>query len=49
MKYDDLDIMAFQLLLIMGALVLGILLGSRTTRGLPPPDSKAQRSRVSHL
>jgi hypothetical protein len=46
---DDLDVLAFQLCLIMGAFCLGALLGARNTRGLPPPDSKAQRNRVSYL
>lgn len=43
MRYDDLDIMAIQLLLIMGAFVLGALLGSRDRRVLPPPDARAIR------
>jgi hypothetical protein len=43
MKYDDLEIMAFQLLLVMGAFVLGALLGARDRRKLPPPDSRAVR------
>lgn len=49
MKYDDLDIMAFQLLAIMGAFVLGVVLGARDRSSLPPPDPKSLRSRVSHL
>jgi hypothetical protein len=49
MKYDDLDIIAIQLLFIMGAFVLGALLGSRDRRSLPPPDPKTQRNRVSYL
>ena len=40
---DDIEVMAFQLLLVMGAFVLGALLGARDRRSLPPPDSKATR------
>lgn len=46
---DDLDVLAFQLCLIVGAFCLGAMLGARNTRGLPPPDPKSQRSRVSYL
>jgi len=46
---DDLDVLAFQLFLIMGAFCLGAVLGSRNRRSLPPPDPKTQRSRVSYL
>lgn len=49
MRYDDLDIIAFQLCLIVGAFCLGAVLGSCSTRGLPPPDSNAQRNKVSYL
>jgi len=49
MRYDDLDILALQWLFIMGAFVLGALLGSRNRRALPPPDPKSLRSRNSYL
>lgn len=49
MRYDDLDVLALQWLLIMGAFCLGVVLGARDRRGLPPPDSQAQRNKVSHL
>lgn len=40
---DDLEVLAFQLCLIVGAFCLGAVLGSRDRRGLPPPDSHASR------
>jgi hypothetical protein len=46
---DDLEVLAFQFLVIMGAFFLGAALGSRDARRLPPPDPKAQRNRVSYL
>jgi len=46
---DDLDVLAFQLFLILGAFCLGAVLGSRDRRSLPPPDSNAQRNKVSYL
>lgn len=49
MRYDDLDILALQWLFIMGAFVLGALLGSCNRRSLPPPDPKTQRNKVSYL
>lgn len=46
---DDLEVLAFQLCLIVGAFCLGAVLGARDSRRLPPPDPKSQRSRVSYL
>lgn len=46
---DDLDVLLFQTFVILGAFCLGVCLGSRDVRSLPPPDPKAQRNRVSYL
>ena len=46
---DDLEVMGFQLLIVMGAFFLGVWLGWRDGRRLPPPDSSALRGKVSHL
>lgn len=43
MRYDDLDVLAMQVFLILGALCLGVVLGSRDRRILPPPDARAIR------
>jgi hypothetical protein len=40
---DDLEVLAFQLCLIVGAFCLGAVLGARDRRRLPPPDSRAVR------
>lgn len=49
MRYDDLDVLAFQLFAFLGAFCLGVVLGSRDRKVLPPPDAKASRGKVSHL
>lgn len=48
MRYDDLDIMAIQLMFIMGAFCLGAVLGSRDAKRLPPPDPRALRTRCDY-
>jgi hypothetical protein len=41
---DDLEVLAFQLALIVGAFCLGAVLGARDRRRLPPPDPKTNRN-----
>lgn len=46
---DDLDVLALQCFVILGAFCLGVIMGSHDARGLPPPDPKSQRCRNSPL
>jgi hypothetical protein len=45
---DELERSALEVLLILGAFCLGVVLGSNTRRGLPPPDPRALRSRCEY-
>jgi hypothetical protein len=41
---DDLDVLALEIFLILGAFCLGAVLGSRDRKALPPPDAKTNRN-----